>query len=363
MGSVRILQIGPYPPPGTGWSIRIKMLQKYLERAGHDCLVMNTNKNRRARAGDFVPIRNGLDYVLKVLRFSARGYLIHIHINGKSTKSPILAIIAELIGRLSGRPAVLTFHAGVVQDYFPKQQRFWLDNMFRLIFLMAGRIVCNNDAVKQKIVEYGIAPDKLFPIPAFCREYLEDKAEMPPALQAFMSRHAATVCSYVYLRPDFNIAFLLDALRELLRVTPELGIVLMGAYREANDLQAQLRQYGLFENSHVAGDLEHGHFLAVLEACQVYIRTPMVDGVSSSVLEALLLGTQVVASNNGSRPPGVITYQDGSQASFLTALRQALAAAADTTADLPSIRQSLLRRLDIRDTLDEEISLLVAAAA
>ena len=88
----------------------------------------------------------------------------------------------------------------------------------------------------------------------------------------------------------------------------------------------------------------------------------MVDGVSSSVLEALLLGAQVVASNNGSRPPGVITYQDGNQASFLAAMRQALDAATNTTSDLPSLRQSLMSRLGIRDTLDEEISLLVAAA-
>lgn len=361
----RILQIGPYPPPGTGWSVRIKMLKRYIERAGHVCTVMNTNKNRRVNTAEFVPIRHGLDYAAKVFKYCMQGYLVHMHINGKSTKSPVLALIAECISRLFFRPAVLTFHAGVVQDYFPKQNKFWLDNIFRLIFLMAGKIICNNEDVKTRIVEYGIRPEKIIPIPAFCMEYIEDKAALPAALAEFIRKHEPVVCSYIYLRHDFNIEFLLQALARVTKSLPQVGVILVGADREHEALQERLRQFGLLSHVHIAGDLDHGDFLAVLDASHVYIRTPVVDGVSSSVLEALMLGVTVVASENGSRPPGVLTYVDGDIASFT----QTLTAAVHDhkrplpAASSPETRLHLAQRLGVRDTLSEELALLFAEAA
>jgi glycosyltransferase involved in cell wall biosynthesis len=351
----RILQIGPYPPPGTGWSVRIKMLKRYLERAGHVCVVLNTNKNRRQKSSEFIAAHNGADYTWKVLKHCAQGFLVHMHINGKSTKSPILALIAEIVCLFFGRRAVLTFHAGPVQDYFPRQQKFWIDFPFRLIFLLAQKIICNNAAVKKRIIEYGIAPEKIIPIPAFCLQYLEDKTELPTAIKKFITKHEPIACSYIYLRPDFNIAFLMRGLQGVLQQYPQVGLIFLGAYQETPALNQLLQEHGLFENSFIASDLDHGDFLATLAASKVYIRTPAVDGVSSSVLEALGLGTRVVASENGARPAGVMTYQDGNVADFI----QKVSAAFNNEFEN---QQAITRLPEIRDTLQEEIALLVQAA-
>jgi CRISPR/Cas system-associated endonuclease Cas1 len=45
-----------------------------------------------------------------------------------------------------------------------------------------------------------------------------------------------------------------------------------------------------------------------MQRSALYLRTPITDGVASSVLEALTLGVPVVACENGTRPQGVITY-------------------------------------------------------
>ena len=352
----RILQIGPYPPPGTGWSVRIKMLKRYLERAGHTCVVINTNKNRRQKSSEFIPAHNGFDYTQKVLKFCAQGFLVHMHLNGKSTKSPALALIAEICSLLFGRRLILTFHAGVVQDYFPRQGKFWIDLPFRLIFSLARKIICNNDAVKARIVEYGIRPEKIIPIPAFCPQYLEDKNELPVAIKNFVAKHQPVVSAYVYLRTDFSINFLLEGLREVLRKNLRLGLIFMGAFQETAKLEELLAAQGLAKNCLIASDLEHGDFLAALAASQVYIRTPVVDGVSSSVLEALELGTRVVASENGSRPAGVMTYQDDNVTDFVEKVQAALTHGID--AHTPSLR----RETELRDTLKEEIALLVQEA-
>jgi len=352
----RILQIGPYPPPGTGWSVRIKMLKRYLERDGHTCAVLNTNKNRRQNSAEFVPVYNGFDYARKVFKFCAQGFLVHVHINGKSAKSPILALVAEMCSLFFGRRIVLTFHAGMVQDYFPRQRKLRIDLPFRLIFLLAKKIICNNEEVKARIVDYGIRPEKIIPIPAFCPQYLDDKNELPAAIKNFVEKHQPIVSSYIYLRPDFNIGFLLPGLREVLQQSPRLGIIFMGAFQETPALNRLLREYGLADNSFVASDLDHGDFLAALAASGVYIRTPVVDGVSSSVLEALELGTDVVASENGSRPPGVMTYQDGNVTDFAEKVRAALTLRVDDKAS------PARRRTEIRDTLKEEIALLIQEA-
>jgi glycosyltransferase involved in cell wall biosynthesis len=353
----RILQIGPYPPPGTGWSVRIKMLKRYLERAGHTCVALNTNKNRRQKSEEFVPVHNGFDYARKVFKFCAQGFLVHMHLNGKSTKSPILALAAEIICLFFGRRIVLTFHAGAVQDYFPRQGKLRIDLPFRLIFLLAKKIICNNEAVKARIVEYGIRPEKIMPIPAFCPQYLEDKNELPAAIKNFVETHQPVASSYIYLRPDFNIDFLLRGLRGVLQQCPRLGLIFMGAFQETPKLNQLLHEHGLAENSFVASDLDHGDFLAVLAASGVYIRTPVVDGVSSSVLEAVALGTRVVASENGSRPPDVMTYQDGNVTDFVEKVR-----AACSTHGVGDNAPSLRRGTEIRDTLKEEIALLIQEA-
>jgi len=353
----RILQIGPYPPPGTGWSVRIKMLKRYLERAGHTCTVLNTNKNRRQNNAEFVPVYNGFDYARKVLKFCAQGFLVHMHINGKSTKSPLLALVAEMCSLFFGRRIVLTFHAGAVQDYFPRQRKLRIDLPFRLIFLLAKKIICNNEEVKARIVDYGIRPEKIVPIPAFCPQYLEDKNELPAAIKKFIAQHQPVASSYIYLRPDFQIEFLLQGLRSVLQQYPRLGLIFMGAFQETPRLNELLREHGLAENSLVTSDLDHGDFLAALAASKVYIRTPTVDGVSSSVHEALELGTCVVASENGSRPPGVMTYQDGNVTDFVEKVR-----AACCTHGVDENAPSIRRGTEIRDTLAEEIALLIQEA-
>ncbi|MCG3118658.1 MAG: hypothetical protein ALAOOOJD_00907 [bacterium] len=139
----------------------------------------------------------------------------------------------------------------------------------------------------------------------------------------------------------------------MLQQYPRLGLIFMGAYGETARLDQLLREHGLAQNSFVASDLDHGEFLATLAASKVYIRTPVVDGVSSSVLEALGLGIGVVASENGARPEGVMTYEDGNVTEFMQKVKAALD---HTNGSVPR------RKLETRDTLQEEIALLVNEA-
>ena len=102
----------------------------------------------------------------------------------------------------------------------------------------------------------------------------------------------------------------------------------------------------------IVDDLDHDQFLTALSRSVIYVRTPTSDGVSSSVLEALALGVPVVAAENGTRPPSVITYpaKDAQQ----------LAATLDRVLSSRTEFVAAMRRPLVPDTLSVEAGLLTA---
>jgi hypothetical protein len=57
--------------------------------------------------------------------------------------------------------------------------------------------------------------------------------------------------------------------------------------------------------------VNHDACLALMSACDVFLRPTLEDGDSISVREALALGVPVVASRVGARPAGAILFRPG----------------------------------------------------
>ncbi len=74
--------------------------------------------------------------------------------------------------------------------------------------------------------------------------------------------------------------------------------------------------------------------------------------MASSVLEALALRVPVVACENGTRPPGVVTYPAEDAAGLAAAVEQVLANHAAVAASLES--------LEPPDTVADEVALLTS---
>jgi glycosyltransferase involved in cell wall biosynthesis len=72
------------------------------------------------------------------------------------------------------------------------------------------------------------------------------------------------------------------------------------------------------------GNVEHDVFLTLVTRSAIFWRTPACDGVSASVLESLALGVPVVASDNGRRPAGVVTYRETDAADMSAKLAYAM---------------------------------------
>src|SRR5262249_48608140 len=158
---VKILQIGNYPPPMCGWAIQTKLVTDELRRRGHTCEVLKINENRTIKDAAYVDVQGPYDYARKVVAWAIRGFRLNVHVNGMAQKGYLLALFAVLIGRLTNRPTLLTFHGGLSQKYFPRHDSRALHVAFRTLFQLAGGIACDSEDIKAAIVAYGIRSDKV----------------------------------------------------------------------------------------------------------------------------------------------------------------------------------------------------------
>lgn len=354
----KILEVTSYPPPRAGWGIRVEFLKKRLEREGHECVVLNIGTSRRIPSTEYETVMSGMDFVRKVWRYSRRGFVVHAHANGDSPTGLMLALLAELLNLASGRRPYLTFHAGVIQRHFPKDRSRLLAPVFRLVFTLPRHIICNSEPVRRCISEYGIDPAKITAIPAFSREYLEfTRVDLPGEVEAFMRTKPVTVFTYLRMRPLFYPVTLIDGMAQVMAKRPDVGLVICGGLGHSDPgvwpaVQAAIERHQLKDRICFVEDLDHDAFLTMLERSALYLRTPITDGVASSVLEALALGIPVVGCENGTRPAGVVTYPAEDPDRLAEAVLDVLERRSEV--------RSSLARIELPDTVATEVELLTA---
>lgn len=361
MKPARILEVCSYPPPPSGWGVRVQFLKRRLEADGHVCEVLNVGESRTVPSPEYVCVSGGIDFVTKVWRYTRRGYRVHAHTNGHSPKGLFLATVALLLNRLGGHAPVLTFHGGADQTFFPRRNALLWTPAFGLAFLLASRIVCNNESVKAGIRQYGTAAAKIRPIPAFSVQYLADgESVLPDAVDQFFATWPVVLFTYMRLRSVFYPAVLLEALAAVAERVPGVGLLVCGVAEHAEpeagaEFRDCLERLHLEDRVLVVDQLERGAFLAALGRSAVCVRTPTTDGVSASVLEALALRVPVVAAENGERPPGVLTYPATDAGELASRLLDVMARRDAVAAALPPVV--------VGDTLSVEADLLTGAEA
>jgi glycosyltransferase involved in cell wall biosynthesis len=208
----------------------------------------------------------------------------------------------------------VTFHGGLSQRFFPRRDSRLLRWAFKLLFSLAGGIACDSDEIKQAIEGYGIKAEKIASIETFSAQYLEfQPATLAPETDAFLRNHSPVFFSYVSFRPEYRLETLRQAMSEFHSQFPQAGFIWLGfPEKEMPAAREYVNQWTPEEQDSLLllGNLEHDAFLSLLTRCFAYIRTPACDGVSASVLESLALGIPVIASENGRRPRGVLTYKE-----------------------------------------------------
>jgi glycosyltransferase involved in cell wall biosynthesis len=301
--------------------------------------VMNLNENRRVQSPAYIDVQNGWDYLRKVLRAVRDGCAVHTRVNAESVDLYILAFIAMLLARLWRRPALLTYGGGHHQTFFPAPHSSVRHQAFSLLFRLPNRIYCNSEAVKRVILTTGVSPERVVAIPHTSGYYVQfEPSPMPAEVERFFAEHEGVFFSYVCFRKEFVLDFLAEAIRRFRAAYPKVGFLWLGPWDcEMPRMRDFLREQGIEDAVLSMGSVPHEMFLNILSHSLAYIRTPMTDGVCSSVLESLKLKVPVLASDNGTRPKGAELWSDGNVESLLNLMTEVVLDRERMVARIPEI--------------------------
>jgi glycosyltransferase involved in cell wall biosynthesis len=148
---------------------------------------------------------------------------------------------------------------------------------------------------------------------------------LPKEVEEFYQRHAGVFFSYVCFRPEFALEFLAEAIRQFRASHPSIGFMMVGPWdREMDRMQQFLQRERLQDAVCVMGSVPHELFLTLLSRSLAYIRTPITDGICSSVLESLKLKVPVLGADNDARPKGTELWKAGDISSLLALMEDAV---------------------------------------
>ena len=102
---MRVLQLGPYPPPHGGVQTNLVAIREYLRRRGHSCDAINLTRHRGQDAGG-VHYPSGAIALMRLL-WELPADIVHLHFGGDLT--PRLLGLALFCTILPGARRCLCF--------------------------------------------------------------------------------------------------------------------------------------------------------------------------------------------------------------------------------------------------------------
>lgn len=320
---MKLLLVGPYPPPHGGISVHVATAHQLLTRSGACCHVLDAGGHRKRPGGVAGSLPSGVRLLARVREHARRGWTLHLHTNGHNAKSWLVAVACAAAAREA--PArVLTVHSGMAPEYL-RSGGAWGRALARRALGTYDRVLCVNPEVRSAARDQGAPEERLEVVPAYLPAP-PPEGELPARFREWLERHTPVLTTTLFYRPEYGFDLLLATLRRLKRRHPELGCLVLGSGEGELAARRRLREEGMAEWVHLAGDVTHDLCLALMARSDLFVRPTLVDGDALSVREALGLGLPVVASDTGHRPPGPVLFPPGDADALEEALETALGA-------------------------------------
>ena len=315
MSLIKVLLVGPYPPPYGGMAVQIREWHRRLTQIqGYECSVLNIGESRATPMEGCISVHGYADYLHRLYDFAKRKYVVHLVTTGHSFKSWLSGFVCAIAGVTNGRRTVLVVGSGDAPEYIRKASLL-SRLLIRITLRLAGRVICRNEQTKRALVAMGAGQTKVSVLPGFLGLSSHHDVQLPEAVREFAEMHSPLLGATVYvpesgvLLPEYGVELVMAAVKELRTAYPRMGVVIMGPGQEMrlqiNEI-ADLDQHIMF-----AGPQPHEIVLGVMKQLTIFVRPTYTDGDSCSVREALALGIPVVASTTDFRPDGVILFRKG----------------------------------------------------
>jgi glycosyltransferase involved in cell wall biosynthesis len=315
---MRVLLLGPYPPPHGGVQTNLVAIREMLLAQGIPCSVINLHRHRTGRGQAVYHPTGALETLWLLLRL--RYDTLHLHLGGDLT--PRLLGLCLACTLIPGKKAVLTFHSGGYASS-PAGRSAAPGTLRGRVFRRFDRIIAVNHELVELFHRFGVPPERVRLIPPHALPPRAPDVELPPRLCHFFRTHRPVLLTVGLLEPEYDLPLQVRALGRIRERRPKAGLVLIGSGSLEPRLRGLIEQQPYAEHILLCGDVPHAATLRAIAEADVCLRTTLYDGDSVAVRESLHLGTPVIASDNRMRPAGVRLIP----ASDLDALCEAIEAA------------------------------------
>jgi glycosyltransferase involved in cell wall biosynthesis len=228
-------------------------------------------------------------YWPRLLRELRRADLVHVFSASYFSflLSPLPAIAAA---RLLGRPVVLNYRSGEAPDHLRRS------SLARAVIRACDRNVVPSSFLAGVFESHGIAT-RVIPNTIDLERY------------AFRARDPLrpNLLSTRNLEPMYNVGCTLEAFRLVQDRVPDATLTLVGGGSQRAALEALAVRLRL-RHVRFTGPVPPERMPALYAAADIYVQTPDIDNMPSSVLEAFASGLPVVSTNAGGVPA---VLQDG----------------------------------------------------
>lgn len=323
-----IIQVGNYPPPYGGISMRIKRISKLINKTGAKGFVFTPKGS--AINKNVISLRRFAGIMLGNLwRKEKDRILVHLqHTNLRPYRAKwyVFIIFVQLCaGKVVISLGALWHDIGKLPFY----KQFWFKSVTKRIdcYIAVGQDIA------KKLIDGGCPKEKVRVIPGFVppdEEELMEESGISAELKLFLEKSkpiiAANASGIVFYegRDLYGLDVCIELISRLRKKYPNLGLIYAvapgghGALDDWNYLERMTNlshSLALEENFYIR--VCSKPFTPLLKHCDIFVRPTCTDGDANSIREALYLGKPVVASDVVLRPEGCLVYKDGDVNDFI----------------------------------------------
>lgn len=325
---LRVLVVGPVPPPNGGMALQTEALLRNLGGQGIAVELVPVNAPYRPGwIGDIPVLRAGfrlLPYLQHLWRASARADLVHI-LSNSGWSWHLYSTPAITISRWRGRPVVVNYRGGLAREFFARSFP-----AVRRGLRQCDDLIVPTDFLRTVFEEYG-EPAKIVP-------NIVDTALFAPAEREPQRLHLVVTRN---LEALYDNATALRALALVRQSVPDATLTVTGEGPERPALESLARELGIVESVRFAGRLPREKVADLLRSARVLLNPSTADNSPNSLIEAMAAGVPIVSTNVGGIPQ---LCEDGVQALLVPARSPHVMAAAVVRVHRDeALRESLVR--------------------
>lgn len=226
--------------------------------------------------------------------------LIHAH----GFKATILGLIA---GKQIGVPIIVTGHLWTRENRRLKCYA-WLEARF---MKLADRVIAVSESVKLDMIEMGLRQSRIIVVHngISLNEYSPTTSGHELRHRLGLDSHTKLIGTLARIVHSKGIKYLIDAGFKVIKNDPKIEMLIAGDGQMAKEMIDYVRSVGLASKIHFVGfQPESFELLKILD---VFVLPSLAEGLPMTILEAMAVGTPVIATSVGGTPEIILHLENG----------------------------------------------------